>query len=237
MAHLGIDEAISGGVVHDVAPLVRGVVGWPLGLDTLGIRVVAKDRGYEEIVLARLYGIGIDMPEADERSLAERLLEYVIEGTVRAAYEPSTGELLVVRENVDDSNLNGLRLVVGHELVHRAQHLRHPHLFERVDETLRQLCRHASEGDLTLEHVRTAITEVRPIMSLLESHAHYVEECLRRSHFPDAVVESHFGLPALLFRMFGGAKLSQYTAAVPQVAEATKRNALDALYRSLPGPA
>ena len=80
------------------------------------------------------------------------------------------------------------------------------------------------------EKPRAAAAAVSPIMSLLESHAQYVQECLRRSQFADAVVESHFDLPALLFRMFGGAKLSQYTDAVPQVAEAMSSGTMDALY-------
>lgn len=235
MARLDVDAALSCGLVYEVGPLVQAMIGWPLGLDTLRIRVVPKDRGYEEVVLGRLQGAGIDTAAASGRGMAERLLEYVVEGAVLSAYEPSTGELLVVRENVDESNLNGLRLVVAHELVHRGQHLRHPCLFDRVNGIIRRLFRHASEGEVSLQQVRTAVAEVSPIMTLLESHAYYVQECLHRLHFPDAIVESHFDLPGLLFRVLGGFKLSQYTQAIPQVAEATQNGTVDALYASVWG--
>jgi hypothetical protein len=33
----------------------------------------------------------------------ERLIEYVVENVVLAAYEPSTQQIYIVRENVDDS--------------------------------------------------------------------------------------------------------------------------------------
>ena len=134
---LVVTEQLIREVVHEVAPVVSEATGWPLEIRALGHRVLPRDRGYEEVLLARIKGAGIDLGDAPKRGLLERLLEYVVEGTVLAAYEPSTSELLVVRENVDDSNLDGLRLVVAHELVHRGQHVNHGELFAQVDAAVR----------------------------------------------------------------------------------------------------
>lgn len=72
------------------------------------------------------------MPVSPEREFVDRTVEYLVEINVLAAYEPLTNELMVVRGKVDDSNLDGLKLVLAHELTHRGQHVHHPALFERA---------------------------------------------------------------------------------------------------------
>ena len=49
----------------------------------------------------------------------ERMVEYLVEQDTLAAYLPGADEILAIRENVDDSNLNSLRLALGHELMNR----------------------------------------------------------------------------------------------------------------------
>ncbi len=75
--------------------------------------MVPKNRGFEEIVMARLQALGAEHCFNDKDSLADRFMAYVIEGSLLAAYLPASQELLVVRENLDDSNLDGLRLVLA----------------------------------------------------------------------------------------------------------------------------
>jgi len=192
-----------------------------------------RNRGYEEIVLGRLRGIGLRLGDDGSRSIAERLVEYCVEDSVLAAYEPSTQEVMVVRENVDDSNLDGLKLVLAHELVHRGQHVNHPHLFTRVDDIARELFAYLSQGDASLQGLLRRIDEIRPIMTLIESHANYVQAVLAQTHFPGARIESHFSLATLLLRVFGRPKTAQYTEAIPTVAAATTAGDIDSLYRSV----
>jgi len=68
-----------------------------------------------------LHALGL--PFNPGRDIVTRTVEYLVENNVLAAYEPLTNELMVVRENVDDSNLDGLKVVLGHELTHRGQHM------------------------------------------------------------------------------------------------------------------
>ncbi len=188
-----------------------------------------RDRGYEEILLGRIRGAGVVVPEEGSWGLMERLIEYIVEGSVLAAYEWSTQEMLVVRENVDDSNLDGLRVVIAHELVHRAQHINHPELFERVDKGVREVFDLAMQPG-GLPQAFEKIRELQGVMTLLESHAHYIQESLHRTRFPNAKIESHFSLPTLLLRLVGAKKLSQYTDGIPAVQEAVARGEVDELY-------
>ena len=233
MERLSVTDGLVRGLVDEVAPLVAEATQWGLAVESLAVRVLPRDRGYEEVVLGRLRGVGIDVEDEHPRGIIERLIEYVVEGNVLAAYEPSTSHLLVVRENVDDSNLDGLRLVVGHELVHRGQHINHGELFGRVDRAIRDIFRRMDEEALSFREMLALLDEITPVMALLESHAAYVQELLRETHFPHAVIESHFSLPALLLRLFGRRKLTQYREALPEVQAAVQSGKVDDLYRSV----
>ena len=218
-------------VVSDVAPLVTHLTGWPLHVNGLGMRVIPKDRGYEEIVLARLRDAGLPVDFEAPRSAFERLNEYVLEESILAAYQPGSRELLVVRENVSDSNLDGLRLVVAHELVHFGQHGQYEFLFRRVDRTIRYVAAMRLAGPGTdPAGALPALARIQEIMTLFESHAAYVEQSVRRLYLPRAEVASHFNIAAVLFRMLGAQKICQYTDGVPRVAAAAAAGHVDALY-------
>ncbi|NLG99778.1 MAG: hypothetical protein GX491_20675 [Chloroflexi bacterium] len=121
MPKIDVTPELVGRLINQVAPLVEFTTRWSLDLQTLKYRVLPKNRGYEEIVLARFAGVGLPVEIDKPRSPGELLIEYMLENNILGAYEPSTQEILVVRENVDESNLDGLRLILAHELVHRGQ--------------------------------------------------------------------------------------------------------------------
>lgn len=213
-----------------VAPQVTKLTGWDLGLDTLSCRTLPKDQGYEEILLARLEGIAIHGWSDLLPDLLERMLEYLVEQNTLAAYLPGAGEILVIRENVDDSNMNGLRLVLAHELVHRGQHLAHGGLFSRVEELLQQACAQAQSADPDFGQILHIMGEIQPIMTLLESHAAYVQGRLQHTCFPNAHIESHFNLATLLMRLIGARKVAQYTDGLPQISAAVASGSVELLY-------
>jgi hypothetical protein len=209
MVRLNIDERLVDDLVTQMGPVVEQMTGWNLSLAGLGSRVLPRDRGYEEILLGRVRGAGFNIDENGHRTILERLIEYVVESNVLGAYEHHRNVLFVVRENVDDSNMDGLRLVVAHELVHRGQHVNYPELFDRMDRMMVEMLEGLLGGGV-IHDAMAKVQEIRPVMALLETHASYIQEELRKSRFPGAVIESHFNLPVILFRLFGGQKLSQY---------------------------
>lgn len=225
--------------VHDiilqVAPLVSQATSWNLGLSTLKSRLLPKDLGYEEILLGRLHHIGIDDWQSATPDLFERLVEYLIEENAMAAYQPGSGEILVIRENVDDSNLDGLKLILGHELVHRGQHIHHASLFNQVDDLLRRLFQEMKSDTANIRGLQYIFQKIQPIMTLLESHAAYIQQSLKQTYFPNAQVETHFNIATLLMRLFGKPKLAQYCEGLPQVAAAAKSGNIEKLYTNLGG--
>ncbi len=118
--------------------------------------------------------------------------------------------------------------------MHRAQHVNHPKLFEQIDHLTRlALCAYfQSPGSLSLHEFIQTLKEIRTMMTLVESHAVFIQNVLAKSHFSQAQVEAHFSLPVLLFRLLGQEKISQYTDGLPAVAEAAAAGNVDMLFRS-----
>lgn len=232
MKRLIINEDVIRRIVDEVSPLVEEIIPWTIAHDSMSIEALQKNRGYEEILLGRIRGAGVEIDDTERRSLVERLIEYVIEDVVLAAYEPSLCRLYVVRENVDDSNPDGLRLIIAHELVHRAQHLRYPELFSRVDYIIRDIFYLLSDGG-SLKDAMARIRDIEPIMTLLESHAFYVQEKLRYTKFPGAKIEKHFNLPTLLMRVFGRRKIKQYHKGIPLLIRNQVMGNVDSLYQQI----
>ena len=137
-------------------------------------------------------------------------------------------------KTVDDSNLNGLRVILGHELVHRAQHVSHPQIFTRLENLMRRILQEIFTAETVpdLASIRDTLMQIKSIMTLIESHASVIQYTLVRNSYPDAHVESHWNLPSLLLRLVGARKLSQYEDGIPMVMQAMKRGAIDDLYKS-----
>ena len=228
MPKLIIDDTLISALVGEVGPLVSSITGWDLRLANLCCRVLPKDQGYEEIVESKLHALGLSFNPG--RDIVTRTVEYLVENNVLAAYEPLTNELMVVRENVDDSNSDGLKVVLGHELTHRGQHMTHPEIFERVNRILVDMIKGVETGQVDLQKLRGYFEEVQPLMTLIESHASYVQGVLCQRYFPQAQIEHHLSLPVLLFRVLGYGKGAQYTEGLPQVATAMQQGSIDRLF-------
>lgn len=233
MKKLNITKILIRKTIVEVAPLVEKVTEWNLAIGSLGTMVLPKDRGYEEVLLGRLRGAGIMIDDDHPRTFLGKLIEYVLESNIAGAYQPSTQEILIIRENVDESNLEGLKLVVAHELVHRGQHVHFPHIFVRVDEAIRNTFYELNKEKPNLGEALHIMEKLQPVMTLLESHAHYIQNMLKQTYFPDATIESHFNIATLLMRLFGQKKISQYTEGIPEVASAMASGKTDSLYSRL----
>jgi len=233
MAKLTIDDHLISIMINEVAPLVSSVTGWDLHIPSLRKRILPKDQGYEEIVQGKFRLLGL--PVSQKRDMVDRAVEYLVENNVLAAYEPLSNELMLVRENMDDSNLDGLKLVLAHELTHRGQHIHHPKLFERVNRILVSAIQGMESGQADIQKMMVYFEEVKPLMTLIESHASYIQGALKQMYFPRAYVETRFTLPVILFRIIGFGKTSQYTEGLAQVAAAMQCGSADGLFSSVAG--
>jgi len=233
MTKLSVTEHLVFDLLDEVVPLVERSTKWDIKAKTLRYRVLPKKRGYEEVVLGRLKGAGIQVEENHRRSIIERLIEFIIESNVAGAYQPVSGEILIIRENVDDSNLDGLKLVVAHELVHRGQHVNFPQIFENLDVTIRDVYSYLNQEKSNLGEVIRIMERIRPSMTLIESHAVYIQNLLQRLYFPKARIETHFNIATLIFRLLGKKKMSQYTEGIPQIISAVNSGDVNSLYSRL----
>jgi hypothetical protein len=233
MTRLTIDDNLVASLITEVAPLVSRATGWELNLPTLLSRVLPREQGYESIVEAKLRLLGYQV--SPQRDFVTRTVEMLIEKNVLAAYEPLANELMLIRENVDDSNLDGLRLVLAHELTHRGQHVNHPQLFQRVNDLLLSVLKEAGSGEVDFQKMRGFFEQVKPLMTLIESHASYIQGILNQKYYPQAQIEKPFSLPVLIFRVLGFGKTTQYTAGLPQVSQADQKGGIDSLFNRLAG--
>ena len=235
MDKLDITPALIAQVIGEVAPLVTQETGWDLAIATLSHRVIPKDAAFEQVVLARLQELGAPRELVETSGLISRLIEYVVEGNVLAAYQPGANELVVVRENVDESNLDGVRVIVAHELVHRGQHLHHRPLFDQMDAAMRNALKALTSSPPDFSALDN-LEQAQATMTMIESHASYVHHLILQRYYPDARIEWHFNLATILMHLVGGAKISQYSDGVPVIAGAGSNGQVDALYRELYSP-
>lgn len=232
MAELTVTDELVAELVREVAPLVMRITHWELKMDTLKVRVIPKERGYEDIALRHLQSLGVTVNEHDPRGILHRLMEYFIEANVLAAYLPANEEITVVRENVDDSNLDGLKVVLGHELTHRGQHINHPEFYLDIERKSRALITELNQasGAFDFDGFKESINEIQALMTLMESHAAVVQQKLVEEYYPEAKIESHWNLATLFFSLVGAKKVSQYQDGVPMVLAAMQRGTIDSLY-------
>jgi hypothetical protein len=123
-----------------------------------------------------------------------------------------------------------LKLVLAHELTHRAQHMAHGRLFARLDRLLWQAFTLIQSPESSLQPMQQIYAQIQPIMTLLESHASYIQGIVKQNYLPEARVERHFNLATILLRLIGAPKVAQYTEGLPQVVAAANAGRLDELF-------
>lgn len=219
--------------IEQIAPLVSNITGWDLKLGTLNCEVVPKNQGYEEILIGQLYQVGITNWEELMPDFFERLVEYLIEENILAAYLSSSGEILVIGENVVVSNLAGLHLILTHELVQRGQHIEHKNLIENVNELVKIGFTQLSSTIPDFREIKKILDQINMIMSLLENHAMYIQTIMQQMYIPDAKIESNFNIATMLFRLVGKGKVAQYSDRIHDIDVVAQIGEIDSLYANL----
>jgi hypothetical protein len=234
MDRLIINDELIHQLIKEVSPLVESETTWQVRLDSLEYKVVPRQRGYEEIIYTRIRDLGIPFEEPLVKDPFTRLFEYLVEHSYIAAYLPGSQRIYVVSENVDDSNMDGLRLVVAHELVHRAQHLRYPGVIKQLDRNMLTLLKPYLEAGnpLDIAQVRAVLDEIEPTMILLESHAAFIQNLIGVKYFPQAKIEEHLTLLTVLLQWIYKRQASRYTRGLPAIEAASQSGNIDQLFHN-----
>ena len=233
MTNLIVTKELVDYLVSEVVPCVEQTTRWHLDIKKLQTRVIVRELAYETIVLRqnKLWLKSFENLNNHTSEAVHPLIEKMIESNILGAFEPGTRELIVVKENVDDSNLDGLKIVLSHELVHYGQYLYHQRIFDNLDKLKYQVSMAYNSRDE--QRMSGLLEEIQPLMTLLESHAFFVEEQIKRQFYPEAKVESHFNWATIMMSVFSPQKQAQYLDGLPLVSKAAKTNGVDNLFRQV----
>lgn len=159
---LRLDDELVRHCLEEVAPLVESITGWPHLLSGVRFRI------------SSLAGLAEDatLEDAGLRWLRQRACGYI------AAYNPLEHVIYIDRARTERLNLDGMKVVMGHELVHVGQCRLHPEV------AARRAAKPRAEADVADQLVQWEDTWV-------EGYAYYLERDFIQAHYNLATFFQH----------------------------------------------
>jgi hypothetical protein len=216
---LTIDDEVLTYAVEEIAPLVEALTGWEDV--SRGIRVEAVEHGGE--AFARLLSRA-GLATFSEAEVRRSILRSGIAGS-HALYDPFSASIYVDVTKTERQNLDGLKVIIGHELVHAGQFQHHPQLVQEYRELLEAVLAaeradRAGGGTATLSGAlglgkrgREASKKSFGFMANLEGYASYIE-----NDFIRKVLNCAQGMPHLSI----GEELVQFLLVVEGVLQLSR---------------
>ena len=171
-----IDDKALEKMVNEVAPLVEDLTGWDTKLDSLNIKTITRDE-YWKYGQKPLH----DYLGDDKRckTWKDTLTSYF----VAASYVHPTETILMIGNNKGVfTNESALKVVIGHELVHRCQFVNNP-VFEEIYFSLAKKLRDDAGYD---EFGAANLRFFEKYAMLAEGDATFVEDQLLDKHYWNA---------------------------------------------------
>ena len=192
VARLALDDATVAHCLEEVAPLVESLTGWRGLLDRLEVRMsLAVSPKVQELMA--------------ELGVSSTVTKAMMGGFLGAMYDPYAHAVLINKRWAERQNLDEMKVVLGHELVHVGQHLAHPELTETGETLTRSYFRAVNK--VTESAAFTSIAEyvqrlseepahqaMQEHMSNIEGYASYVEHGWLRRHYTCATRYPHMSL-------------------------------------------
>lgn len=194
---LDLDEELVGHCLREVAPKVEHLTGWRNLLDDLDI-VVTND--YRKSFFRLLEWVDISI------GIVARLFLRSWFKLILSQYEPLSQALIVNKRPCANCNLDGLKVVLGHELAHVGQFRSTPELADHCRDSLLWLKERMVQGDLSLKEIveRLDYSMTQYYMSQIEGYASYIESYLRQYYNCSMIVAPRSWLLSLLLHLPGG---------------------------------
>jgi len=213
VVRLNIDHDLVRHCLEEVGPLVESLTGWPGLLESTSVEI-------EEDAVAfwakTMGSFDLGLPD-----LAKRVLSHVVFKKALAAYAPHAKRIVVNGKEAVFSNLDGLKVILGHELVHRGQFLYEPGLLARYDAAVRELRPKLLDADLSIRGFLAwfLASPLQQLMKHMEGYAAHVQTDFLQTYYNCAMPLVHVGLlermlaPVLphLFKEMAEVKVKQYT--------------------------
>ncbi len=204
-----ISEKSIEGIVLDVAPKVQRLTGWDCGLETLGVRLIRKDQLWDYVIKPAVERKKFDYkPRNALEKLALEAFKAMSSRFPLGLYEPDVGRLYLIPENLNELSKSGVSVIVGHELVHRCQHVGNPAFFDTLTELSRELV--AEVNKYKAERDRLYGTKIREMArNILKGPKKFSDSVLKES---TAILESDAGkkIQSLMTLVEGDASFVQH---------------------------
>ncbi len=187
VVRLAMDDELVGHALHEVVAHVERLTGWSDLLEDLRTADI-EEFGAE--ISQVMTDAGIHGRFA--RRVARAVFERVVLGAAHALYSPHSHTIFLNTRSLEHCNLDGLKVILGHELVHVGQFRNHPDLVaehRRVTAEFSRRLAEAGDGPVDLESLLGDGT-FRRHMSLIEGYAAYIQGYLE-TIYPLAMVIPH----------------------------------------------
>ena len=218
VARLDITEPLVSHCLAEVAPLVEELTGWPDLLADLKVDITDDISPYFRKLTEEVLG---------ESTWVSRQLDRLLawSSSVMALYDPTSHTIAINRSRMARyTNLDGFKVILGHELVHVGQFKQHPELIKLYRAQLdwiRELLEESEELDVAAVQEAVGRSEFQARMSELEGYAYYIQRDYLERRYHMATWFEHASLFEGLFQgaikflvpgMQGGndLKLTQY---------------------------
>ena len=196
---LDIDVDLVKDCLVEVTPLVEQLTGWRHLLDDLKIEVVEQAGEYLIKDLADLIDI-----EAD--SFAAKIVEKILDHSAAylGLYDPIRHTMVINKDKMEPHNLDALKVVIGHELVHVGQFKYHPELIEEHKKRFATLKSMFSEQNLNFEELQAKFESLgfQTQMKELEGYAYYIQKDYLEAHYNLATFFEHTSIFESIIRAF-----------------------------------
>lgn len=191
---LDVDRELVYACLQEVAPKVERLTGWRGLLEDLEIAVT---NNYRKSVFRLVGELGVATSFWDRTAL--RLLFKMF----MAQYEPLSQVLVVHQRPCARCNLDGLKVILGHELVHVGQFKHSPTIVRQYRESLQWLRRTMEDTKLTFREMVENLDYSlhQDFMSQIEGYATYIQRYLERYYNCAEIVPPRTLLPRTVLRL------------------------------------
>jgi hypothetical protein len=188
-------------IVQEVTPKVEFLTQWNCNLSGLNLNVIKTSQYYERCMKPLFENDEISKELEGEKIIKKiivpigKTVSFLLSRTLYGEYTYLTNTLTLIKENLEEIKTeNELRTIVGHELVHRCQHVNNPNFYERYEKHINEL----TESKKSLKDICKIKEEFEIMGMLVEGDANFVEKQLKEQFYPFAEGKKNYNINSVV---------------------------------------
>ncbi|MCF7859607.1 MAG: hypothetical protein K9N07_09870 [Candidatus Cloacimonetes bacterium] len=209
---LNITEDLVESCVNEVLPLVEQATNWHDILDGIHFEIINNKSGMKRIIekLFEYYqtALGIEDDLVYMPWLFYKILTAILYNSISALYFPGDKTIYINNHTCQYINLDYLKVILGHEIVHAGQFKSVSNLKPALESYLNELLQEVSEDrsateveELEFEELLKIVknSKIQNAMTALEGHAYFIQKEYLEKHYNCATGFNHS--TGLLYRL------------------------------------